>query len=133
MNAREAVSNALAIASRRAKLIPGLLRHDPLFRYAAIAAALALFFLGARLAQDIAGPGALPQAGQDRTEENNADPSGRSAADVEPPRPGSAATLPDREDVTPAEITPGRSLENLEVEPAPKDSFGTLPEGEPDP
>ena len=54
------VSNLGSAIGHWAKLIPGLFRHDPLFRYAAIAAMLALLFLAARAIQEFAGPGAIP-------------------------------------------------------------------------
>ena len=114
-------------ASRWARLVPGLLRHDPLFRYAAIAAALALVFLAARLAQDFAGPGEIPPAGSDRIGDNVVKPADRLPTGEEPPRPGSATTPPETDDTTPSAIAPGRSLEGIEVEPASRDRFGTLP------
>ena len=42
------------------RLAPALLRRDPIFRYAAIGAFLALLLLIGRAAQDWAGPGAIP-------------------------------------------------------------------------
>ena len=44
------------------RLAPALLRRDPIFRYAAIGAFLALLLLIGRAAQDWAGPGAIPAA-----------------------------------------------------------------------
>lgn len=136
MTAGSLLADIKAAAARWAKLVPALLWHDPIFRYATIAAIVALFFLIARLAQDFAGPGAIPSPeqtsqGSDGSEpvEENDDALGASASGEQPPVPGSATT-PDPEDA-PVMITPGRSLENIEVEPAPRDSFGTLPKGEP--
>ena len=57
------VSNLGSAIGHWAKLIPGLFRRDPLFRYAAIAAMLALLFLAARVIQEFAGPGAIPATG----------------------------------------------------------------------
>ena len=137
MNGATMLSNVLALVARWAGLVPGMLRHDPLFRYAAIAAALALFFLIARVTQDIAGPGAIPPAEQDtvspvtsdRVGKDVASPGDRSATSAEPPVPGSA-TAPKPEDASPPILVPGRSLEGIEVEPTAPDSFGTLPQGE---
>jgi len=130
MIARTLFASALANVVRIAKLIPGLLRHDPLFRYAAIAAVLAVFFLMARITQEFAGPGAIPPGGTNRAEQNIAHPDDRSAADENPPPPGSSTTPPAPGEATPPAIAPGRSLEGVNVEPAPRDRFGTLPRGE---
>lgn len=130
MTGKALLSRMLANVVRMAKLIPGLLRHDPLFRYAGIAAGLALFFLVARVAQEFAGPGAIPPSGTNRTEQNIAPPDGQSTADEEPPAPGSSTAPPAPGDAMSPAIAPGRSLEEVEVEPAPRESFGILPRGE---
>lgn len=124
------ISIAASGASRWARLVPDLLRHDPLFRYAAIAAALALFFLVARLAQDFAGPGAIPPAGSDRIDDNAVNPDDGSPVVQTPPAPGTAVAPSAPGDATTPMILPGRSLQGVEVEPAPPDRFGTLPQGE---
>lgn len=122
-----------AMLLRWAKRAPALFRHDPLFRYAAIAAVLALIFLAVSMVQDDSrygtgrdeAPGSRTtrpdRAGQDTTSRTD------SAGTGTPPVPRSAAQ-PDHEDA-PA-IAPGRSLDSIDVEPAPRDDFGTLPQGE---
>ena len=130
MNGTAMLSNMLATASRWANLVPGLLRHDPLFRYAAIAAGLALFFLIVRVAQEFAGPGAISPSGLGRVEQNPTDSEDTRATGITPPVPGSATVPPKPEDAIPPVIAPGRSLEGMEVAPAPRDNFGTLPRGE---
>ncbi|WP_011578697.1 MULTISPECIES: hypothetical protein [Chelativorans] len=144
MTAGTSLADIGAVLVRWAKLVPALLWRDPIFRYAAIAAAVAMIFLIARLAQDLAGPGAIPPAGQATQgsggpagdpghvdEGDDARGTGMEQDEEQPPRPGSASTLPAREETTPRVIAPGRSLENIEVEPAPADSFGTMPTGDP--
>lgn len=124
------ISIAASGASRWARLVLGLLRHDPLFRYAAIAAMLALFFIVARFAQDVAGPGAIPPAGSDRVDNNAVNPDDQPPVGEKPPPPGSAVAPPVPGDARPPTILPGRSLQGVEVEPAPPDRFGTLPQGD---
>jgi len=111
------------------KLVPGLFRHDPLFRYAAIAAILAVIFLAVGMVRDGGRDGVVSEAGKttgsqaktpDRTGQDNAPPAEQSGAS-EPPAPGS----PDAGQ--PLKIAPGRSLQGVDVTPAPRDSFGTLP------
>jgi hypothetical protein len=114
MNGRATFSSMLSSVRRAASLIPALLRHDPLFRYAAIAAALAMVFLVGRLAQDMAGPGAIPP----KQKELGA-PVGE---------PGNAAA-PSPDDGTPLKIAPGRALDGARIEPPPRDSFGTITQG----
>jgi len=120
------VASALA---RWARLVPSLLRNDPIFRYATIAAASALLFLIARFAQELAGPSTIPSVGE-ATSQGPDGSATKSRSVDEPPAPGSATTLTDEQGATPLKITPGRSLEGIEVEPAPRDSFGTLPQGD---
>lgn len=114
MNGRAAFSSMLSAVRRAASLLPALLRHDPLFRYAAIAAALALVFLVGRLTQDMAGPGAIPPKQKE----------------FGPPvgEPGNAAA-PFPGDETPLKIAPGRALDGARIEPPPRDSFGTITQG----
>ncbi len=49
-----------ALTGHALRLAPALLRRDPIFRYAAIGALMALILLIGRAAQDWAGPGAIP-------------------------------------------------------------------------
>jgi hypothetical protein len=49
-----------ALIGHALRLAPALLRRDPIFRYAAIGALMALVFLVGRAAQDWAGPGPIP-------------------------------------------------------------------------
>jgi hypothetical protein len=128
MRSTAIVSNLWSAIGHRARLIPGLFRHDPLFRYAAIAAMLALFFLAARAIQEFAGPGAIPATELRLVEQPAAEYDGATA--TEPPDPGSAAAPPKPEHAVPPVIAPGRSLNGIEVAPAPRDSFGRLPSGE---
>ena len=122
------VSNLGSAIGHWARLIPGLFRRDPLFRFAAIAAMLALLFLAARVIQDIAGPGAIPETGSRLVQQPDAEVEGATA--TQPPDPGSAAAPPKPEQAMPPVIAPGRSLNGIEVAPAPRDSFGRLPSGE---
>ena len=103
------------------RIIPALFMRDPLFRYAAIAAIIALMFLIAQIAQDIAGP---PVASKPS--------SGNGVGQSQPSAASSAgqAQLPDAQ--IPAEvptIAPGRPLNAIVVDPAPVDAFGKLPKG----
>ena len=102
-------------------LVPALVMRDPLFRYAAIAAILALLFLIGQLAQDLAGPPVLA-------------PTPMGAAAVSPTRSeataataaeGVTAPVPGKIPV----IAPGRPLGGITVDPAPGDTFGKLPKG----
>ncbi|SEF14913.1 hypothetical protein SAMN05444161_9107 [Rhizobiales bacterium GAS191] len=102
---------------RALSLVPALIRHDPLFRYAAIGAVLFLLLVIGRLAQDMAGPGPIPLAPDADVVTAPAD------------RPPSAAT-PTSRTTNPAavpSIAPGRSLDAVSVGAAPADGFGTLP------
>ena len=96
------------------RLAPALLRHDPIFRYAAIGAFLALLLLVGRVVQDWAGPGPIPAF----------PPSA-----IELPSPGGSAApgLP-QPPPTPPAIAPGRPLEGVTIAPAPADAFGRLPQ-----
>ena len=103
------------------RLLPALFMRDPLFRYAAIAAVVALTFLFAQFAQDWAGPPAI-----------SAMPAGN-AVDKSQPSAASTAGQTQRPSVPiPAEvpaIAPGRPLNAIVVDPAPVDAFGKLPKG----
>lgn len=131
--------NATLLASARAtllrwlKLVPALFRRDPLFRYATIAAVLALIFLAVSIGQDGdlhrdrpmtgAGKNAGPTSAPDNFEQGNASSAARSRT-PQPPAPGS--TLEPADEKLPA-VAPGRPLQGIKVAPAPRDSFGTVP------
>ena len=116
--------NWKSAVAKLARMAPTLFLRDPLFRYAAIAAGIALLFLIAQFAQNVAGPPTIPAA------------PAVSASGV-PDRPKSAATAPVAPGVSPAAplpakaptIAPGRPLDGIAVEPAPADTFGKLPKG----
>jgi len=108
------------------RLMPALIRHDPLFRYAGIAAVFFLIVLIGRGAQWWAGPGPIPPT-PDRLGVN-----GMAPAPVQPqvpndqkPDPAAAAPAP----APPVVIAPGRKLDGVTINPAPADRFGTLPQG----
>ncbi|WP_027170233.1 hypothetical protein [Mesorhizobium sp. WSM3224] len=115
--------------SRWLKLVPTLFKHDLLFRYATIAAVLALIFLAVSFGQDIAGrrdgptTGAAPATAPDNFQQGNAS-SAEGSRISEPPAPGSSSEP--AHDETPA-VAPGRPLQGIKVAPAPRDSFGTVP------
>ncbi len=132
--------DATLLASVRAtllrwlKLVPALFRRDPLFRYATIAAVLALIFLAVSLVEDIAGNRDGPVAGagknagtptstSEKFEQGDAS-SAAGSQTTEPPAPGSA--LEPAHEETPA-VAPGRPLQGIKVAPAPRDNFGTVP------
>jgi hypothetical protein len=132
--------NATLLASVRAtllrwlELVPALFRRDPLFRYATIAAVLALVFLAVSIGQDVArdrdgqmtGAGknaSAPSTAPDNFEQGNAS-SAAGSRTTEPPAPGS--TLKPAHEETPA-VAPGRPLQGIKVAPALRDSFGTMP------
>ena len=96
------------------RLAPALLRHDPIFRYAAIGALMALTFHLGRAAQDRAGPGPIPATPPSATESPSA---------TGPVAPG----LPQPAPATAPAIAPGRSLDGVTIAPAPADAFGRLP------
>ena len=106
---------------RLLRLIPALVMRDPLFRYGAIAAIVALLFLIAQFAQDLSGPPVDPPA-----------PAGAAGADAQ----HSAATPAKRDQgqavpapVTVPTISPGRPLDGISVEPSAGDTFGRTPNG----
>jgi hypothetical protein len=136
MNGATLLSTCRATLMRWTKRVAALFRHDSLFRYATIAAVLALIFLIARLAQDFFAPGGIPRTSEDmvggpaRSERVQPDDAGPrdSSVTTEPPAPGSTAGQPPApNDASPPVIEPGRSLEGLDLTPAQRDSFGTLP------
>ena len=100
---------------RALRLAPALLRGDPIFRYAAIGAFLALLLLIGRAAQDWAGPGAIPAMPPSAIELPSAN--GPAAPGLPQPAPATAPA-----------IAPGRSLEGVTIAPAPADAFGRLPQ-----
>lgn len=115
------------------KLVPALFRRDPLFRYATIAAVLALIFLAVSIVQDVTGhrDGPMTGAGNnagttsapDSFEQGNAS-SAAGSRTSQPPAPGS--TLEPIDEKTPA-VAPGRPLQGIKVAPAPRETFGTVP------
>jgi hypothetical protein len=106
---------------RLLRLIPALVMRDPLFRYGAIAAILALAFLIAQFAQDMAGTPTVPPI-----------PAGAAGAGAQPSAAGPAT--PDQRHTAPPPgaaptIAPGRSLDRISVEPSTGDMFGRTPKG----
>ncbi len=133
MTAQTLLSSVRATLMRWLQLVPALFRHDPLFRYATIAAVLALIFLAISIVQDVAGNRDGPVAGagknagtptstSEKFEQGNA--STAVGSPTEPPAPGSPSE-PGQDD-TPA-VAPGRPLQGIKVAPAPHDDFGTVP------
>ena len=113
----------MSTLGKLARLTPALFLRDPLFRYAAIAAGIALMFLVAQFAQSLAGPPAAPAA---PAASAGGLPAKLQSSATTPAVSGSPATpLPAQ---APA-IAPGRPLNGVALEPAPADSFGTLPKG----
>ncbi|WP_095204596.1 hypothetical protein [Mesorhizobium carmichaelinearum] len=127
-------SSARATLLRWTRLVPGLFRHDPLFRYASIAAVLALIFYAVSIGQQVAGPDAASSArektapvardSQGSAQQGSAGTAGNTAT-AGPPAPGSPGAPSATTDTAP--ISPGRTLDHLKVEPAARDSFGTMP------
>jgi len=103
-----------ALIGHALRLAPALLRRDPIFRYAAIGALMALVFLVGRAAQDWAGPGPIPATPPSAIESPSA---------TGPVAPG----LPQPAPATAPAIAPSRSLEGVTIAPAPADAFGKLP------
>jgi hypothetical protein len=96
------------------RLAPALLRHDPIFRYAAIGALMALILLVGRAAQDWAGQGAIPATPPSALERPSV--AGPASPDLTQPAPAAAPA-----------IAPGRSLDGVTIAPAPAEDFGRLP------
>ncbi|MER9632099.1 MULTISPECIES: hypothetical protein [unclassified Mesorhizobium] len=125
-------SSVRATLLRWLKLVPALFRRDPLFRYATIAAVLALIFLAVSIGQDVGGQrddrptdagknASTPPMGRDNFEQGNAS---SAAQTTEPPHP--LGTLEPAPEETPA-VAPGRPLQGIKLAPAPHDNFGTVP------
>nr|WP_284452433.1 hypothetical protein [Mesorhizobium sp. WSM4875] len=121
------------------KLVPALFSRDPLFRYATIAAVLALIFLAVSTLQDVGGHRGGPFTGPARetTPDNlqNRDPSLAEGSQLsQPPAPGSATPAPaagstsQPPDAEIPAVAPGRPLQGIQVAPTPRDSFGIVPE-----
>lgn len=102
-------------------LVPALAILDPLFRYAAIAAILAVLFLIGQFAQDLAGPPVLAPTPMGAAAVN----SPRSDAPPATAAEGPTAPIPGKIPT----IAPGRPLGGITVAPAPGDTFGKLPKG----
>lgn len=126
MNRHDLLPSLRAMLIRWTGLVPALFRHDPLFRYAAIAAILALIFLLVSMGQQRAGSGnSVPKANAPISDARHdaGFERGDPLSPAEPPPPGSA-----REPALQAPaVAPGRPLEGIDVAPAPGDGFGTLP------
>ena len=106
------------------RMAPALFLRDPLFRYAAIGAAISLLFLIAQFAQTLVGPQAIPAAPAASTGRVPAKPQNSAAT---PAAAGGSPAAP-----FPAEapaIAPGRPLTGIAVDPAPPDTFGKFPKG----
>ncbi len=84
MSAPQLFSGLLAIGIRWIRLVPALFRHDPLFRYATIAAVLALIFLAVGIGRQIAGFDAVSPMPETAATADDAEMAG-------PPAPGSPA------------------------------------------
>jgi hypothetical protein len=106
---------------RLLRLIPVLVLRDPLFRHGAIAAIVALLFLIAQFAQDIAGPPVDSRTPAGSTGVN----AQYSAATPAKRDQGHAVPAP----ATVPTIAPGRSLNGISVEPSTGDAFGRTPKG----
>ncbi|KUM25573.1 hypothetical protein AU467_25700 [Mesorhizobium loti] len=119
--------------ARWLKLVPALFRHDPLFRYASIAAVLALILFAVSIGQHVVGAVAVTGAGKTgpaATVPEGSERRGRAdmtggAATARPPAPGSPGAPMATTDTAP--IAPGHTLDHLRVEPASPDKFGTMP------
>lgn len=129
------LASVRAALLRWARLCPALFRHDPLFRYAVIAAVVALIFLAVGMIQDggrhdtVSGAGKATGSASttpDRSGEHNAPPPGGLETAM-PPVPGSPGAPSAAENAQPPKIAPGRPLEGVDVTPAPRDDFGTVP------
>lgn len=109
-----------ATLPRLAWAVPGAFRRDPVFRYAAIGAVVALLVLLVRLGgSDPADSGAVPQA----LPAPAALGSTYGQTGASPPSPVPSAASP------PPRIAPGRSLDAVRAVPdsTTPDRFGTLP------
>jgi len=102
---------------RMAAAVPAAWHYDPVFRWAAIGAGIALAMLVLRLAASPAlrQPPPLPASA------GSAKPA--PASDVPAARSWSVPPLP----TAMPKIAPGRSLAGVTVTPAPPDRFGTAP------
>ncbi|RWB66201.1 hypothetical protein [Mesorhizobium sp.] len=127
------LSSGRATLVRWSKLVPGLFRHDPLFRYATIAVVLALILMAVSMGQDVSGRRPLP--GTTDAGAIAPGPSGEASAPVpnvdaaDPPVPASLGQSPAQQDKQDPAIAPSRSLDGLDLAPAPRDNFGTVPQG----
>ncbi|MBZ9709841.1 hypothetical protein LB543_24340 [Mesorhizobium sp. ESP7-2] len=132
------MASVRAALLRRLKLVPSLFRNDPLFRYASIAAVLALILIAVSIGQDMSGRSALSGTGNrtgsaatapERVRQNGVVPATGLETTV-PPVPGSPDMPAPTEDASPPAIAPGRPLNGIDVAPGPRDSFGTIPQGD---
>ena len=104
-----------ALIGQALRLAPALLCRDPILRYAAIGALMALILLIGRVVQDWTGPGPIPATPPSAVEALSA--TGSASPDLTQPAPATAPA-----------IAPGRSLEGVTIAPAPADAFGRLPQ-----
>jgi hypothetical protein len=116
------------------KLVPGLFRHDPLFRYASIAVILALILMAVSMGRDVSAR--RPISGtRDAGAATAPVPNGGASAPVgnletaEPPAPASPSLSPAQQNEQDRAIAPSRSLDGIDLAPAPRDNFGTVPQG----
>jgi hypothetical protein len=112
-----AVTVTRAWLRRLAEAAPSAWNYDPVFRWAAIGAGVALVLFVLRLAAPPALPGPLSAPGP--SVPVNLGPTYGTAATGSPPLPSSPAVLP--------KIAPDRSLQGVTITPAPEDRFGTAP------
>ena len=98
------------------RMMPALFLRDPLFRYATIAAVIALLFLIAQFAQSLVGPPPIPAV--PAKPQSSSAPPAAAGGNLATPLPAEAPA-----------IAPGRPLTGIAVDPAPADTFGKLPKG----
>ena len=111
--------------AKLARIMPSLFLRDPLLRYAAIAAGIALLFLIAQFGQSLAGPPAVSPAPSASVGAVPGKPQSSAATPAAAAGGSPATPLPAQ---APA-FAPGRPLNGVAVEPAPVDTFGRLPKG----
>ncbi|WP_189510241.1 hypothetical protein [Mesorhizobium sp. M1D.F.Ca.ET.043.01.1.1] len=127
------LSSGRATLLRWSKLVPGLFRQDPLFRYATIAVVLALILMAVSIGQDVSARRPLP--GTRDAGVTAPDPSGEASTPAgnldaaKPPAPASPDLSPAQQNEQDPAIAPSRSLQGLDLAPAPRDNFGTVPQG----
>ncbi|RWD62879.1 MAG: hypothetical protein EOS60_31190 [Mesorhizobium sp.] len=123
------LSSGRATLLRWSKLVPGLFRQDPLFRYATIAVVLALILMAVSMGRDVSARRPLP--GTSDAGANAPEPLGEAGSleAPDPPAPASPGLSPAQQNEPDPAIAPSRSLQGLDLAPAPRDNFGTVPQG----